>query len=822
MVSQEIRSLLKSPSLESPKRDGVLYLNSKFHGVEDLVGLSEELLTAEHWHAELTSRLSSSQTRIDELVVNSRAVAESHVQTAQGLSLIRHSITDELHELSERLASVSPNGLAPTLLEDVEALHRDLKELESIRGYVRVIEHALNLSETAVKHIRDKSASTDSLTVEAASSYQVLQAFVSRVSASCSAAENGGQLLHLLSFLSRVHKRTWLNMKEALASPLLEAAEQLNWPTPVDYAMFSADVRAKFERSFRRLLQLQRIGEQIGITEERNSGNKGGLYPLEVLVQPISLRFKYHFEGERQTNRPDKPEWYFTHILNVIHDHRSFMENVVQMLLSSSGYTNVNAWHEFTILVLPLLSRKLRRTVPSLLPHPSLLAHTIYQTLSFDTSLVESGFDLTNTSARGEDSKWPGLSEIILGQKEWFDSWIDGEKRFTETQYHEIISAPDAWQIADDDPEGMEPNSDVKTTNSARQVKALTEQITERYSALPSFSHRTRFLISVQLPILESYHGRISASLDAFETLSSALIRAVPGALGVSLGVKDDVKVNVDTRRLTTGIDGVQRLCKAFLSAVHITSAMKAWGEDLFFLELWTEINRRAGLRAQAQANSVLPNPSTENNPETIFEELIVSYQKLCQRTEDIIVQQIGAEVETSLKAHFSAITSPNPNSPAPAEEVTLSQTLLGPLALLSAHLSFVRATLPRSIMTTLYRRIAFRLAEHILQRQILYRGHISSAEGKAALAESELWVETCQTSLGGSLGGGRKRVETPWAKLLQAGRIIGADDQTTALITQATFGTVNQEEWEEQMIVMTGFQELNREEVGRLLRRRE
>jgi hypothetical protein len=31
-----------------------------------------------------------------------------------------------------------------------------------------------------------------------------------------------------------------------------------------------------------------------------------GLYPLQALVQPIALRFKYHFDGARQTNRLDK------------------------------------------------------------------------------------------------------------------------------------------------------------------------------------------------------------------------------------------------------------------------------------------------------------------------------------------------------------------------------------------------------------------------------------------------------------------------------------------------------------------------------------
>ena len=33
---------------------------------------------------------------------------------------------------------------------------------------------------------------------------------------------------------------------------------------------------------------------------------KEGLYPLQALIQPISLRFKYHFESSRQTNKLNK------------------------------------------------------------------------------------------------------------------------------------------------------------------------------------------------------------------------------------------------------------------------------------------------------------------------------------------------------------------------------------------------------------------------------------------------------------------------------------------------------------------------------------
>ena len=31
--------------------------------------------------------------------------------------------------------------------------------------------------------------------------------------------------------------------------------------------------------------------------------------PVELLVAPLRKRFKYHFYGQKQTNRIDKPEW---------------------------------------------------------------------------------------------------------------------------------------------------------------------------------------------------------------------------------------------------------------------------------------------------------------------------------------------------------------------------------------------------------------------------------------------------------------------------------------------------------------------------------
>ena len=102
------------------------------------------------------AQLSQSQADLNELIVQTRARAQEHLHTAQELSLLRHSLADELSYLSSELVSTlrGPEG-KPTLLEDIETLHRNLKELQSVKGYVQVIERALKVKYvTSIQYLR--------------------------------------------------------------------------------------------------------------------------------------------------------------------------------------------------------------------------------------------------------------------------------------------------------------------------------------------------------------------------------------------------------------------------------------------------------------------------------------------------------------------------------------------------------------------------------------------------------------------------------------------------------------------------------------------
>ncbi|KLO20039.1 hypothetical protein SCHPADRAFT_863786 [Schizopora paradoxa] len=814
MASAQIE-LLSRPADKSASIDyAVAFLNARFSSFDQLQhgnALDDALKESQQKAERLQAQLLESQAFVNDLVRDTKAKATERLSSAQELALLRHSVADEILSLSEELSSANVSEMRPTLLEEIETMHRNIKELESVKGYVQVVQSALTLSERVVNAV--KSLDTSLLISESSlSDYKALQSLTSTIQGACSQADDGtGQGVFLPVFLNNILDKTWLLLKETLSDSLIAASEQLQWPMPVDYAAASEDNRSKFQHAFINLTTLQSLGDKLHKDQKQHEHKPtDGLYPLQALIRPVAQRFKYHFEGSRQTNRLDKPEWYFAHILNLTHEHRRFMDNVVQRLLHNSPFEALNAWREFTRLLLPIVSRKLRRSVPSILTNPPLLAHTVYQCLAFDDALRDAGFSFVGTSAQTTSSKpedWEGCSEIILGNKEWFESWLAGEQKFTEAQYETIISSPDAWTIVNDEGEQLGQDNELRPTISARRIKVLVEQVTDRYKVLPQFLHKTRFLIGVQVPILELYHTRISESLDAFEALSSYFVRAVPGALSGQSS-------SADSKRATAGTEGSSRLIKGYVSAKWTAVVMSNWGEDIFFLELWHSICERAALRSRVREVDALPDPSVVRDEGTIFDELVKQYNALAERAETMLVKQICGEVESDLKAHLFKPPATTPGT----GEVILSQTLLAPIARLSAHLTLVHQSLPTNTTTNLYRQIASHISNHILQRQVLYqgRGRMTSQEGKNVLDEARLWVETSRMALGGSV----RRVEGPWEKLVDSGKLLSLDGEAFAKAVRIS--TMGSEAEYQTFCGDLGLSSTSREEATDVLKVRE
>ncbi|CAE6432985.1 unnamed protein product [Rhizoctonia solani] len=659
---ETVKTLLSPPDASLSETRALEYLDSNFstwESIERLSNLDSEVERTRVEAEDLQKRLGESQSSTNSFISTTVQQTKSLLDSAQELSLKRHLIADDILALRDELAPVDPKGKS-TLLSELEELHKRISELEGAKSYVQVLERGLQLSEKAVQAIRHPATTLFTTTI--LDPFRDLSDFVSRADGLLINENSGSETPMIAKFLRDLRSSTWKEIKGVLSNRLVEASEKLSWPLPINLTTSSTSGVEAFQRTFVDLLSLQAEGEalQTGNGALNNRNERDGLYSLEALILPIALRFKFHFDGTRPTNRLDKPEWYFTHILNISHEHRGFMEHFIQPLLDRSSFQDINAQNEFTRLLFPILARKIRKSVPQLLAQPSLLAHTIYQALLFDAAVRESGFTLANTwehrvTKQHKVKEWPGVADIILSHKSWFDEWMDAERHFTEHQYNEIIISPDAFAFSHDGNEEYQ-QTDIRPTNSARRIKALLEQVTERYQPLPHYNQRARFLITVQVPILEAYYGRISSSLDAFETLSSSFVRAVPGALAGQVGA------GVDTRKLTSGHEGLQRLLKAYASASSIKGAMQEWGDSIFFLELWTEVNERSALRAKVDAHPSLPQTTPASVAEevhgTLFDELISQYDSITIRAEDMMIRHVCSEVEGELKGYFANYAS--------------------------------------------------------------------------------------------------------------------------------------------------------------------
>jgi hypothetical protein len=223
---------------------------------------------------------------------------------------------------------------------------------------------------------------------------------------------------------------------------------------------------------------------------------------------------------------------------------------------SNSLYTDpVSA---FITALLPVVQEKVNGLLNVVSQEPQFLSNFILLLVKFDES-VRKQFKYD-----GGDSKngWKGLTWEALDT--WFDRWLDVEKVFALGRYEDIIAAPDSGQI-DYDSTGI---GRTKPTYGASKVTDLLSNVTKLYQPLRRFSWKLRFLIDIQLAILDRYHNRLRDSLDAYQAITSTVGRTLHG-------------VTREQQAALEGTGGLESLCKVYGSADHIISTLHDWSNDI-------------------------------------------------------------------------------------------------------------------------------------------------------------------------------------------------------------------------------------------------
>jgi len=555
--------------------------------------------------------------------------------------------------------------------------------------------------------------------------YRKLQLLIPTLQPLQEAAE--GAAPHLLDHIVQQVDKVKAHIQKSFSDDLEATLKKMNWPKATSTVPMA--LQEEWERNVGRLLDLQRpdleARDNMGATRPK-TGDPPVLLPLEVLVRPLEQRFSYHFSGNKPTNRLDKPEYFLSHTEKLIEGYSEFVQNSVQPLLikhfrgSDLSLTPayIDAICAFINALLPMVQRKITSFASQVTPQPNLLSHLVHQVLDFD-KLMEENYAYTPESP---SIPWRGLAYFLLDTSGYFQRWLDVERDFAHARYASIIENQEGGELDWD----SVASDATKPTKAAIRVNDLLETVTDRYRPLASFSQKLRFLIDIQIAIFDQFHARLHSSLEAYITMTSTLARQLHG-------------ISKEDQSELQGVKGLDRLCRVFGSADYLERAMRDWSDDIFFLELWDELQDRANNRDQISRNlgsleEIQSKTSASVGQDSLggaavqtgalFDETAEAYRRLRVRSESIIVETLTYNLREALRPYtrvgtWASLTNTIGGS--------ISAELDPALRLLTDYLTFLHKALGKVPLRRVCRQLCHSI-QTFLWDQLLVRNSFSTA----------------------------------------------------------------------------------------------
>jgi RAD50-interacting protein 1 len=243
-----------------------------------------------------------------------------------------------------------------------------------------------------------------------------------------------GAAPHLLDHIRHVTQELRATIEASFTKKFENVLKKLQWPKAETTAIPQA-LQEEFSTSVSNLLKLQR--PDLEAQERLNDGSQVVqplvLLPLNILVQPLELGFRYHFEGNNVMNRIDRPEFYLKHVTErVLSKHVEFIDAAIQPLLLQEyretdlglNYVYIDATSAFITALLPMVKNKSLAILPQVSKKPNLLSHFIHELMKFDTELRDEW--QYDGGSRGQT--WSGLAGEILATDHVFLQWLQAEK----------------------------------------------------------------------------------------------------------------------------------------------------------------------------------------------------------------------------------------------------------------------------------------------------------------------------------------------------------------------------------------------------------
>ncbi|KAL8952018.1 MAG: hypothetical protein Q9222_002037 [Ikaeria aurantiellina] len=594
-------------------------------------------------------------------------------------------------DVDRRLLIVTRSETSDDAIEKFDTDIKLLQRFDVAKAYIELLEEVENLR-CAV--FRQQAALQP---------YLRLQKLAIALKEAQPAAEDAAP--HLVDHVHRSAHTLWAQMKDAFAGDFEKVLAKMDWPGK--NLTLTGTLEQEWNQGVERLLELQ---------EPELNAQNDHVKPYEepLLLLPLQVM----------------PEYFLSHIVGLLNNYDEFFAIHLQPILrkrfrdSNLAMTSVfiDSTSALITALLPMLRRKIFSIIPQIAKQPQLLSHVVHELMGFDTSLRDEwGYD----GGCGMDG-WNGLTWEVLVKRDWFVAL---------SRYQNIIDTPESGEI---DYESVEPSA-TKPTNAAIRVNDLLETITDRYRTLPSFSPKLRFLIDIQLAIFDLYHIRLSDALQAYTSSSTALGRAIQG-------VPRDSESHTPS---LTGLAGLERLVRIYGSAEYLEKKMRDWSDDVFFLELYEELQDRirantegprktlgGNMNVEFVANktsaAVLGSQQEEEVSGALFDETAGFYRRLRVNTENELMYAFVQQVRDSLRPYSKVNAWSTLLSPGTGDESTMglssSAELDGPLRLLHSYLSFLASALAQAPLRRIVRQAMLAVQSFLWDRVLME--HSFSATG--------------------------------------------------------------------------------------------
>lgn len=598
------------------------FLDDKLQSTTDLENLDSLIANVEVQRSQLQTQLDNAIKQLDEARRTAGNRQSSLAQRIQDFQDLQHSI-----DIRVKIAAASD---APN--QAIARLQQPMKKLQTIelaQKYLRLLQDVDELRSEARSHLPGSPKA-------ALEPYSKLKKLSRRLDELSGPADDAA--VHLINHVRGVADALWDEMRKTMSGELEAVLSKRSWPM-VDP---SSEMDEEWLACFEKLLDLQ-------IPEVILSNSTVSLLPFDVMARIFVSEFRFHFLSDKPTSKPDAIGSHcFPWFLATIEKWEDFFRDNLGFTLATKlrdtpaegSLVYIDPVCAFVTSLLPVMREKVQLVVKDTAKNPAILSSFMGQLMAFDET-IRSKFNYDGGDA---EQGWPGLATEIL--QDWFEPWFQAEKEFALERFQAIMATPDARNIDYD----YAATGKTKPTFGAVRVTDLLRSITTQYQRVRTFRHKIRFLIGIQLDILDEFHDRLRGSLEAYQALTSTVGRTLHGVTKEQLAALE-------------GTGSLESLCKVYGSADHIVNTLKEWGNEEFFVVLWDQLQGRATKEGETSRMSgemsyeeVKDRTSaavgSEGDDGVLFDETIAAYSLRRKTALDFLVSALADSHYKAFRAY--------------------------------------------------------------------------------------------------------------------------------------------------------------------------